>query len=318
MSTTIAWTEKTWNPVRGCSMAPGSEDGGCLFCYAARMAARNLPELKSPTTGSPFAILRTTGRTKNGRPERVPRWTGDVELIENALYKPMHWRKPRRVFVNSMSDLFHEKLREEDIFSVFHVMGMCPRHTFQVLTKRNRRLLDLLRDRFWRNLNSQEIAGDHYALLERGATPRPGDLEFLPNVWLGVSIENQKTARLRIMDLLLTPAARRFVSFEPALDRVDLTPFLEARRRIDWVIIGGESGPGARPFKLEWVRFMIRQCKAAGVPIFVKQLGACPIAETPRDQTWLDALTDLKGENIEEWPPDLRIRQYPEPWRLTA
>lgn len=345
MSTSIAWTEETWNPVRGCSMAPGSEDGGCLNCYAARMAARNLPELKSPTTGQPFAILHNTGRTKNGRPERVPRWTGVVEFIPDALSKPMHWKRPRRVFVNSMSDLFHENLPEADILSVFQVMGKCPAHTFQILTKRQRRLLDILRGRYWRNLgHSPAMGGDHYVLLEKGAKPRPGDLEFLPNVDLGVSIENEKTARLRIADLLNTPAARRFVSFEPALGPVDLASVLKVscprcgllqipsrdqfcqgcadilvgRRRLDWVIIGGESGPRARPFNLAWLRFVISQCKAAGVPIFVKQLGARPISDSVMDQIWLEKLTDLKGENINEWPPDVRIRQYPEPWRLAA
>ncbi len=327
MNNIIPWTEKTWNPVRGCSRV----SPGCVLCYAERMAARNLPSMKSPTTGEPFAIMTDSG----------PRWTGKVELIEDALSKPMHWRKPRRVFVNSMSDLFHEKLPKNDILAVFKVMGKCPQHTFQILTKRQRRLLEVLRGRYWRNLgHSPAMGGDHYVLLQKGANPRPGDLDFLPNVWLGVSIENEKTAWGRIPLLMRTPAARRFVSYEPALDRVDLTfvlkiscprcgllqprnhdPYcqgcdedLRARRRLDWVIIGGESGPGARPFRLEWLRFMIRQCEAAGVPLFVKQLGARPAAETPDDQTWLDALTDVKGERIEEWPPDLRIRQYPEPW----
>jgi protein gp37 len=294
-------------------MAPGSEDGGCLNCYAARMATRNLPGLKSPTTGKPFAILRDTG----------PRWTGDVELIDSMLSLPMHWRKPRLVFVNSMSDLFHERLPAADILSVFQVMGKCPAHTFQILTKRQARMRELLIGRRWRNLGySPAMGGAHYVALEPGAELREGDVDFLPNVWLGVSIENDKTARLRIPDLLATPAAVRFVSYEPALEYVDLHTWIFCKTcfegrgecqetKLDWVIIGGESGPGARPFYLEWARLTVRACQAAGVPVFVKQLGAHPIAETAADQKWLDKMKDKKGENMAEWPPDLRVREYP-------
>lgn len=187
---TIEWTDSTWNPVRGCSMAKGSETGGCLNCYAARLSARNLPEMRSPTTGESFARILQSG----------PRWTGKVELIEKALALPLKWRKPKRIFVNSLSDLFHEALPDEAIGRVFRVMECAPLHTFQVLTKRPDRMLEYCARR-----------------------------AQLPNVWLGVSVENQATADARILRLLKTPAAKRFISYEPALGPVDLRPWFASQ-----------------------------------------------------------------------------------------
>ncbi len=258
--TKIEWTDRTWNPVRGCTMAKGSETGGCLNCYAARMAARNLPEMKSPTTGQPFARMMDSG----------PRWTGDLELIVNALPWPIRWQKPLRIFVNSMSDLFHEALSDEAIDRVFAVMAACPQHTFQVLTKRPERMLIYLQNR-----------------------------PLLSNLWLGTSVENQTTADIRVPLLLQTPAAIRFVSYEPALDGVSFRKWLPG---IDWIIVGGESGPGARPFDPEWAASVVAQCHAAGTATFVKQLGARPIGLK---------LTDRKGGDWNEWPVNLRVRQFP-------
>lgn len=352
MKSKIEWTDDTWNPVRGCSFAKGSELGGCLHCYAAAMAARNLPEMRSPTTGEPFAIFKDSG----------PRWTGKVELIESKLMEPLHWRKPRRVFVNSMSDLFHEGLPDADILSVLRTIGMSPRHTFQVLTKRSGRMLDLLKNRHWRNLgHSPAMGGDHYVPIILGEH-RGTDSRFLPNLHLGVSVENQPTADERIPLLLQTPAAVHFASYEPALGAVKFTPYLGANTYLcncgwhdtemdlqpfgadrmclkclkiarsfpglDWIIAGGESGPGARPFDIEWARSTVRQCKAAGVPVFVKQLGALPITTGLLGKT-LDGkfvvgscagingnavsvlLDDRKGGDWSEWPEDLRVRQFP-------
>jgi protein gp37 len=341
-------------------MAPGSEAGGCLNCYAARMAARNLPEMRSPTTGKQFAVLRDSG----------PRWTGDVELIEAKLQEPLHWRKPRRVFVNSMSDLFHESLPDADILSVFQAMGKCPAHTFQILTKRPERMLEFLRRRHWRNLgHSPAMGGDHYVSLaiDEPKFTYEHDPAFLPNVWLGVSVEDQPTADARIALLLQTPAALRFVSYEPALGPVDflsldighrtklsaLTGWQETHHNsreitdvripsgykgIDWLIVGGESGPGARPFDLAWARSARDQCAAAGTAFFMKQAGAKPVAlctrcssnnagfcrmygATPQQDGFrghdIDRLLplilhDRKGGTMEEWPPDIRVRQFPE------
>lgn len=302
--TTIEWATHTWNPIRGCTrFSPG-----CLNCYAERMAARGLPGLNSPTTGEPFAVMTPSG----------PRWTGKVELIESKLMEPLRWRKPRIIFVNSISDTFHESVPDSWIERIFAVMEACPQHYFLVLTKRAERM------RGW----------------FRGIEDWP-----LPNVGLGVSAEDQQRADERIPHLLVTPAAMRFVSVEPLLGPVNLnrveyepegsggTCFLDVMRgwgcsaggswstgKLDWVIIGGESGPGARPCAVEWVDSLVRQCSDAGVACFVKQLGAeihgdyedFPTARhIPGEghKTW--RLNDHKGGDPSEWPELLRVRQYP-------
>lgn len=330
VKSSIEWTDATWNPVRGCSMAKGSETGGCLNCYAAREAIRHLGR-NDPFHG--FARMTDSG----------PRWTGKVELVEKHLDDPLHWRKPRRVFVNSMSDLFHESLPDEAIDRIFAVMALCPQHTFQVLTKRPERM------RVW--------SGRSDGVMDAMRAAHGNDVAAIrwpvPNVWLGVSVENQKTADARIPLLLQTPAAIRFVSYEPALEAVDLSHhgcgalpiYREAatvtdrcmpsgvsvqrpgRRgwirhdgcHVDWVIVGGESGPGARPFNLRWAHRTIEQCAAAGVACFVKQLGAkagmpscADFACTHPDCSvhWL-YLRDRKGGDPSEWPAALRVRQFP-------
>ncbi len=321
----IQWTDRTWNPVRGCSRV--SE--GCRFCYAERQAARFALAVRRDG----HMIPRVEPGPFNGFAEMrdgEPRWTGKVALIPDKLDEPLRWRKPSRVFVNSMSDLFHEKLSDADIQKVFDVMRDAIQHTFQVLTKRPERMLAF--------------------------GPRP-----LPNIWLGVSVEDQKTADERIPLLLRTPAAVRFVSYEPALGPVDFRRWFpydveisqtQSRRTfgIDWIIVGGESGPHARPFNIEWARSTIKACREAGVACFVKQLGAKPYrahpittlhencpplwmgrwqrvgAECRHDQDGPDvaprapatyrpaatlAFRDSKGGNSMEWPEDLRVREYP-------
>lgn len=299
----IEWTDSTWNPIRGCSMAKGSETGGCLNCYAARFNARGLPGLMSPTTGKPFARILPSG----------PRWTGDVELIESQLALPLKWRKPRKIFVNSQSDLFHEALSREAIDDVFAIMARCPQHTFQILTKRPERMLAYL---------SHEDVGRRIAETVEAANWEQGldaeidwcdcpplDVWPLPNVWLGVSVENQPTADARIPLLLKTLAAVRFVSYEPALGPVDFRKWTE---RLGWVIVGGESGPGARSFDIAWARNTVEQCKAVGVPVFVKQLGAKPVDGSRYSMRPIPlALKDRKGGDWDEWPADLRVREMP-------
>ena len=285
--TEISWTDATWNPIRGCSMAPGSELGGCLRCYAARLNARNLPDLRSPTTGESFARILPTG----------PRWTGKVEVIEKQLLLPLKWRKPKRIFVNSMSDLFHEALSDEDIDRVFAVMALCPQHTFQVLTKRPGRMLKYFakpngfgftwREGYIQNAVYAINRDKHFALKQWP----------LPNLWLGVSIENQKTADARIPILLKTPAAIRFVSYEPALGPIDFDcrnclekgdpstcQFDYCPCSLDWVICGGESGPGARPMEQEWAQTIRDQCVSADIPFFFKQWGEnCDTHQMPEE-----------------------------------
>jgi len=249
----IEWTDATWNPVRGCSRV--SE--GCRNCYAERIAARfcKLPA-EYEGTFRPLGIFGGFSEmTKAG-----PRWTGKVALIESKLDEPLHWREPRRIFVNSMSDLFHEALPDEAILRVMKVMERAPQHTYQVLTKRAERMRDWVRKHLY------------------GIMPR--------YLHLGVSAEDQPTADARIPLLRQTPAAVRFLSLEPLLGPIDV--YRSAKgftcagtddgrehplRGIDQVIVGGESGPGARPMNPDWVRSIRDQCVAAGVPFFFKQWG---------------------------------------------
>lgn len=300
-SSKIEWTESTWNPVRGCSRV--SE--GCRHCYAERLASR------FSDVGQPFhQFVRTH---TNGEPQ----WTGKVDLIEEHLKDPIRWRKPRRVFVNSMSDLFHENLSDEAIDRVFAVMALCPQHTFQVLTKRPERMLE------W----ATRTRGNHCveALnIGRGNVRSGSWIDPLENVWLGVSVEDQKTANERIPLLLSTPAAVRFVSYEPALGPVnfqqsaasyycDKTVIQEFKPLlgVDWIIVGGESGPGARRFDIAWARNTVAECKEARVSCFIKQVGSVPIE---RGELWRHEpkLRDRKGGDWTEWPEDIRVRQYPE------
>lgn len=318
-ATDIEWTDKTWNPVRGCSMAKGSETGGCLHCYAARFAARDLPGLKSPTTGKAFARILPSG----------PRWTGDVELIESKLLEPLSWRKPARVFVNSMSDLFHHELLDYDVDRVFATMAMAPQHTFQVLTKRPERMAAYLN-------RPGKVADIAVEVFKRFTTLRESDRESrkavkvwpLPNVWIGTSVENQATADERIPLLLQAPAAVRFISAEPLLGPVDLREWLthdepfKTDAMLDWCIVGGESGPGARPCDVSWIRSIVAQCQSAGVAAFVKQLGAQPFGAMHRDSEtawrgpvlnldWKSRVRNRKGGDMAEWAEDLRVREFP-------
>jgi protein gp37 len=280
-ASTIEWTDATWNPVRGCSrVSPGcggpNHEGGC---YAEKIAAR----------------FSDPGQTFHGFAERTPhggRWTGKLALIDKMLTVPLHWKKPRRIFVNSMSDLFHENLPDEAIDKVFAVMALCPQHTFQVLTKRAERMLAYFADLDRADMLPKRVADPAIRLL-RSNDPRYLSWKYpawpLPNVWLGVSTERQQEADERIPLLLQTPAAVRFISAEPLLGPIDLTAVkslnvidrslfssFEATRiaPLDWVIVGGESGPNARPMHPQWARDIEAQCRAAGVPFFFKQWGA--------------------------------------------
>jgi protein gp37 len=291
--TSIEWCDKTWNPIRGCSRV--SE--GCRNCYAERVATR----FSGP--GQPYEGLVTVGKrhSENGRATTGVRgkWNGVVRMVPRHLADPLHWRRPRRVFVNSMSDLFHENLSNEAIAAVFGVMAAAPQHTFQVLTKRATRMnewfewvrrgeADELDDRdiamYLDDEACNALAGTFDAChlgLTTGAFKWP-----LPNVWLGVSVENQTAADERIPELLATPAAVRFLSCEPLLDHVSLFAFLatELRNRglealgvegpkpgVDWVIAGCESGPGARRAEVNWYRSLRDECAGAGVAFFLKQ-----------------------------------------------
>lgn len=278
--TKIEWTEQTWNPVTGCSRV----SAGCDNCYAVPLTYR-IGAIRSGAQGLAEARAKYADLTVlNKRGDR--HFNGQVRCHKDVLDKPLWWKTPRMIFVNSMSDLFHPGVPFEFVDRVFSVMVMCRLHTFQVLTKRPQRAREYL---------------------SRFSSPPP-----LPNVWLGTSVEDQVAADERIPYLLKCPAAVRFLSCEPLLGPIELFPterFVPAMFRVGaerdplhWVIVGGESGPQARACNIEWIRSIVEQCKAADVACFVKQLGRHPLGCKVRHP---------KGGDPDEWPEDLRVRQWP-------
>lgn len=291
--TGIEWTDATWNVVLGCDRV----SPGCDGCYAIR-TARRMAGNPNPKVALPYAGLVDE---RDGRLD----WTGQVNLVDDRLTLPMRWTKPRRIFVNAQSDLFHDQVPDQFIARVFGVMAATPRHTFQVLTKRHARMRSLLSsDTFSAAVSRQAVR--YLAAFERPRVDlgKPWDVWPLPNLWLGVSVEDQKRAELRLPALLDTPAAVRWASCEPLLGPLELdwwlgghwrcptcgfdqgshmgnTHCIECRTRsypppyrsLDWIVVGGESGPGARPMHPAWPRRLRDQCAAAGVPYLFKQWG---------------------------------------------
>lgn len=300
----IEWTDATWNPIRGCSR----ESEGCRHCYAERVAVR----FSGP--GQPYEGLVRISNTLDGR--KPTGWNGTVRMVAEHLADPLRWRRPRRVFVNSMSDLFHESLTNEQIAAVFGVMAAAPQHTFQVLTKRARRMRewfgwiasqgDVVRVMCDSLVAHDADGGPAISKIMLGPTRRdwqPVPVEQrgmnpwpLPNVWLGVSVENQAAADERIPELLATPAAVRWISAEPLLGAVDLglprtwlvgatarkilrdtgargavPAHLQPPPSLDWLVMGAESGPGSRAADPAWFRGLAEQCRSAGVSVFFKQ-----------------------------------------------
>ena len=229
----IEWTDATWGPVVGCTKV----SAGCDNCYAERFVNR-------------FAGTRPA----------FPHRFDVVTLRPQFLDLPLRWRKPRRIFVNSLADLFHDDVPDGYIARVWEIMAATPQHTYQILTKRHARMRTLLR------------SDDFLDIFELGGAEYP-----LPNVWLGVSIEDQRWADIRIPALLDTPAAVRWVSAEPLLGPVNLYRWLGRwpgpADTLDWVVAGGESGPGARPAHPDWFRSLREQCALSGVPFLFKQWG---------------------------------------------
>jgi protein gp37 len=401
----IEWTEATWNPVVGCTpVSPG-----CLNCYAATMANRLGAMGQESYVG--LTVRRKATALESGATRHV--FNGTVRCLEGRLAEPLSWRRPRTVFVNSMSDLFHEDVPFAFIDRVWAVMALCPRHTFQVLTKRPERMAKYLAPGQYRDVK----VGDAANSMRRGAVNATMMDWPLPNVWLGVSAEDQERLDARAPHLLRCPAAVRFISAEPLLGELDLglqsatckccfprwpsrwvdlqqtvrpdMPFLgkpgcvarpgiyrasgnqhgalsvstpggdlgikpdefECLPAVDWVIVGGESGGNARPCDVGHIRGVVEQCRAAGVPCFVKQLGKWvagphdfegwqghidrfllrnekgemgtwhrPILRSTYSPQYYDerprnavawGLAHQKGGNPSEWPADLRVREFP-------
>lgn len=283
--TKIEWASHSWNPITGCSKT--SE--GCRFCYAERMARR------------------LAGR--HGYP-KAPHYF-DVTLRPERLEEPLRRMKPTTYFVCSMGDLFHEDVPDEFILEVWRVMEHCQRHTFLVLTKRPKRMKEFIQRLFsyLEEPDCWELDGSDtwIDLIHKSNTPHYFNPSvILPNVWLGISAENQQRADERIPVLQKIPAAVRLVSLEPLLGPIDLrrTPpvpheyYVNVTRTgdgtgikytegIDWVICGAETGPGARPMDPDWARALLAQCREAGVPFFMKQVSHGPV------------------------PDDLMVREYP-------
>jgi protein gp37 len=309
--TAIEWTDATWNPVTGCDRT----SPGCDHCYALKMAAR----------------LKKMG-SANYQNDGDPRTSGPgfgVTCHPHMLDQPLRWKRPRRIFVNSMSDLFHPDVPDEFIAQVFAVMALAPQHTFQILTKRPQRMATMLGHDYsteeWRAFTTIV----HDVMEDMGHREACYDMWPLPNVWLGVSIETDRYT-FRADHLRATPAALRFISAEPLLGplpSLDLTG-------IDWLIVGGESGPGALPMHPDWVRDLRDQCHdrheaceipdvplphSVGVPgggracaceyrspvaFLFKQAGEVLARE------W--GCSARKGTNPDEWPAEFRVREYPD------
>lgn len=304
--TMIEWSDATWSPITGCSVV----SAGCKHCYAMKLAGSRLqhhPSRKGLTVD-----------TKAG-----PVWTGEVRFNEGWLRQPLKWRKPRTIFVCAHADLFHEKVPDAWIDRVFAVMALAPHHAFQVLTKRSARMRAYLSDSqtLGRVMAASEALLDDSVERANKTAQRPlidsgmmGTMFVarsgpkwlptwpLPNVWLGVSAEDQEHAEARIPDLLMTPAAVRFLSAEPMLGQIDLVDTLFYRGhhgiagrcylrsagapadfihppKLDWVICGGESGAGARPMHPAWARLLRDQCAASGTAFLFKQWGAWGLAK---------------------------------------
>jgi protein gp37 len=313
----IEWTDASWTPIRARNLKTGKlgwhcehATTGCEFCYSEGFNKR----------------LGTGLQYKPGHRKDI-----EIFLDEDMLKAPLRWKKPRMIFVCSMTDAFGDFVKDEWLDKMFAVMALCPQHTFQVLTKRAEGMRDYLTSK-----NVATRIAHHSILLagpredrvisERvlwsiGLREKPVPNGFvnwpLPNLWLGVSCERQQEADERIPFLLQMPAAVRFVSAEPLLGAIDLlgnhwlTQFIPAEgepfpARLDWVIVGGESGHNARPFHIDWAESIVAQCAYRGVACFVKQLGACAMSDG-----YPMHYADRKGGDWDEWPESLRVRQFP-------
>ncbi len=324
----IEWTEATWNPVTGCTAIAS----GCANCYAVPMTHRLEKMGQAKYAG--LTVVQGNGRRQ---------FSGEVRCHEDVLSIPLGWRKPRRVFVNSMSDLFHVDVPFEFIARVFAVMALCPQHTFQVLTKRPERMAEYMlgkpyssdpSDHPERRINIEACELHRGDIIPEGVPflkNAPVQQWPLANVWLGTSASTQRDLDAAVPHLLRCPAAVRFLSLEPLVEGVDLDQWVFNRRAdiqklmngpmacnfhqadamvadaLDWLIVGGESGKGARPCNVDWIRSVVQQCAEARVPCFVKQLGMW-VAQGDRRIM----LREHKGGNPDEWPEEIRVRQWPE------
>lgn len=305
-NSSIEWTDATWNPTRGCTKIAQ----GCKNCYAERFAERF-----------------------RGVPGHAYEAGFDPRTAPDQLTIPLRWTKPRRIFVDSMSDLFHESFSFEYIDLVFAVMAIAKHHTYQILTKRPDRAAEYFRS-FNLGVSSIQrgaacaeallsLFGTHnewFAACETVSASR--FWRGLPHVWIGTSIAEQKDADANIPHLLQIPAAVRFLSVEPLIGPVNVQRWLTA---LQWVIVGGESGPGARPCHVDWITSIVEQCREAPLPVFVKQVqlyrcGHCGNCwpeppQWPAEECGEDCVAAARrvlSKSPDEWPEYLRIREFPQ------
>lgn len=339
--TSIQWSDATWSPLRVrvrndaadiaraknyTSLIQISEkmagrvgqhcehvSDGCLKCYSGTWQGRCLT---SGGTGLPF--------------DRRSRDLVEPFVDEKTLSDPLRWKTPKKIFVENQSDLFGEWYADEMIDRVFAVMALADHHTYQVLTKRVDRMLSYFMAGMSHFDPRRRIQDVLDGMGHRGVADALIDRWPLPNVWIGVSVEDQKTAASRVDILRQVPASLRFISQEPQISHIDWTPNM--LHGVSWLIVGGESGPGARPFDVQWARDTVAQCQRSGTACFVKQLGGKPFVRNRSDYpAWpgnptftimtmnepqvyprqVVGLKDRKGGDMSEWPVDLRVRQFP-------
>jgi protein gp37 len=314
--TSIEWCTAVWNPLRGCTRV----SPGCVNCYAEVMAAR----FSGPGywgEGVAEIVQKPGGGIDH-------RWTGKIVEVADKLLEPMRWKKPQRIFVNSTSDLFHEGVSDDFIEQIFAVMALCPQHTFLVLTKRADRMSRFFAGFeedgvFHEGCRDALIEGQAQSLYAKQHPDEAANVSMwlavhmpLPNVWIGISTEDQQRFDERWPHLAATPAAKRFISYEPALGPVDFGAAMFGPIRVDQIIIGGESGPGARVFDPAWARSALAQCRVRGVAAFVKQMGSRPYDSGNPSAAAAGGpikmrLVDKKGGDMAEWPEELRVREMP-------
>lgn len=310
---TIGWTDATWPIIAGCDYV----SPGCSNCWAVRDSWRLA---HNPNKKVQDAYFGTVDKRADGKLV----WSGVVRELWDRLGWPLKWRGFKRVFVCSQADLFNAKVSFEFIAAAFGVMAACPQHTFQVLTKHPKRMREFFE---WaagqQNGAAETCAWEARYIIGQGhaSEPAPWPLE---NVWLGVTVEDQKRADERIPELLECPASVRWLSVEPMLEEINLGAWLPGRirtgdprqpiNRVDWVVCGGESAQtraNTRPFDIAWAYSLRGQCKAAGVAFFMKQLGTRPFVDgiaMPAGKT-----SRYKWHEPEHWPSDLRVQQFPAP-----
>ncbi len=272
MATGINYLDETWNMILGCTHA----SIGCVNCWAEAVSHVHASH-PNKKISEPYQ-----GVTKGGK------WTGKVKCLESRLEIPLHWRKPRRIGVSFMADLFHDNVPFDFIDKVFGIMSLCPQHTFLILSKRPKRLLkwcQILPENAVSQFKGALAISDKFTFFDERLKKGFNQWDWpLPNVMLGVSVEDQETADERIPLLLQTPAAKRFVSFEPALEHIGISQYLDG---IDLVIMGGESGPGYRPMDVRSARAIRNQCLSRNTAFFFKQMaGKKPIPEDLQIREW--------------------------------